>query len=212
MDAVRFLFGPASGINLLNGSNRHPHLRASEASRRSVHPSRRVFCRPYVCLNRPCVGHNNNQALCGHHSLLAGNHRTLQAFYRQPPSWGAETWAGDGHHIRHGEEAIWSGLGDKLDVHPYSVHPCNGRHGEVGRHGGNCRDQRAWWIKSAIVGTRRAIVTHSFIEGHTNGPATEILAIQFFNSAVGVFAGQIFEDAVYFQSATNCRLKCRTYP
>jgi hypothetical protein len=88
----------------LNGSNRHPHSRASEASPRTVPPSRRVFGRLCVDHIRPCVGQDNNQALCGHQNLPAGNHRTLQAFYRQPPSWEAETW-GDDLQIQFGEEA-----------------------------------------------------------------------------------------------------------
>lgn len=135
----------------MNGSNRHLRLRASEAFHRS--PSRRVFCRPCccVCLNRPCVGHNNNQALCGHHSNPRAGHRTLQAFYHQPPFWQevAETWGGDALHIqRDGEEANGSGLGGKEDapLHPCSDLPCSGRREAVplgGHPAGSCQDRHA---------------------------------------------------------------------
>ena len=94
-----------------------PHLRAS-ASPRNVRLFRRVFCRLCVCPDRPYGGQNNNQALCGHHSLRAGNHRTLQAFYHQPPSWGAETWH-DVHRIQRDEET--------LSDHGGIFLPCNGR-------------------------------------------------------------------------------------
>lgn len=108
-------------------TNRLPRSRASEAFLHSVRLFRHVFCRPCVCRHHPCDGQSNNQALCGHHSLLAGNHRTLQAFYHQPPSWGVETWVDDDLQNRqgHGEEVTWIDR-DGMPCHPYGGRPGTG--------------------------------------------------------------------------------------
>lgn len=113
-----------------NGTNHFHHLHVSPY-RRIDRPSLHVFGRPDGGPNHPYDGHNNNQRVCGHHSLLAGNHRTLQAFYQNPPSWGAETWVDDRHSQR-GEEVIWN---DPVDV----CLPCSG-HLDSGRPGGRRAD------------------------------------------------------------------------
>ena len=137
----------------LSASSRYPRWNASEACHRNDRPSRPVDGRPCACRNRPCGGHSKGQGLSGRQSHSVG-HRTLQAFYRYPPSGEAETW-GDDHRLHCGEEATWSVPDDNrgrpcsglpYDGHRGSDHPeSNGRpessdhrddrHGEA--HGGH---------------------------------------------------------------------------
>lgn len=194
---VRFLFEPCvRNQKPLNGTNRHPRLHALEASRRSVPLSRRVFCHPCGVPVRPCGGHNNNQALCGHHNLLAGNHRTLQAFFLRPPSWGAETWADDDRHIQHGEEVILIVHGGRVCL-PYSDHPCNGHHEEVARRGGHpdgsCQGQHASTLSQLSAVTVGAEYAYRIINGYTDRPAAELLAVQFLDSTISILTGKILK-------------------
>ena len=134
----------------LNGSNRLPRSHALKSSPHIVRPSRHVFCRPDAVQNRPCGGQDMNQALDGHLKPPVGNHRTLQVFSPQPPSWGVATW-GDDDHVQHGDWVSPNGPVGKTSCLPFDDHPDNDRsggdhHEHIDRHDArdsSCRDRLA---------------------------------------------------------------------